>query len=796
MRALPSSLGTAVLLLALAPPSWVRADAKGPRVAVLGFEDASTAQGYSALGKGLQSMLTTDLAKVPEIKLVERSRLEDVKAEIARSRGRAFDAKSAAKVGKLLGASHLLVGTFAGVGEDMRVDARLVGVKEADVVLAEQVAGERDAFFELEKDLAKKVIRALEVSFPARIRGEVAQLHTTDYQAFKRFSDGLERFDQGRYDEAIRALKDAARMDDRFALAKTTLGELEELREAIRQRKDVVKEAEDAARERALSAEAQAIDAWLGKLERKALKGKTRADRVVARRILASAMLAEPRGLKAWWDAIDRFAARRRGDAWARAFYDEAFKAWPASPLKLRDRLTFQAGHSYVEIFPLRPGRGLPDLDKHWTRLKKSWANDPVRRVTSGWEFIEGMARWGRTLHSSRRAASHLTEDALRTVTHRWKSPHPAYDKTLASWRARQTIEVAQRYLHDLALDDAARVMAVLGRASKDSKVLAQVEGMVQAIALTKRRLGSKELKHPRWSEEYFRQANLGPIGAHNVGVRLDSILGQAEGYFGSEDSVRNHWQITKIRRLWHCSDTDYVLLGQTPVWARQQCERLLTGARPDPWQTDELRYELEGRESRMTTSDKRDYDEEHAIPSLLIAGSEPVGDVAVRTALGFTPPPDHNHYRFSSRHKEKPNLASPPRATAGLLFGARNIDAGTPMGWNDEPRAPEAPLRAWMLVVRADRLALVRLIETLEDGQHGSLAFEETAIAEVRLPGDLPEPFDLELRVKGKRVEARAGSAHLEATLDARPSGFAGLYMGGVGFCRWGPLDIEPLGR
>lgn len=68
-----------------------------PRVAVMSFTDASSETGYAALGKGLQSMLTSDLSQIPDLKLVERARLQELQKEIALGKTGGFDKKTTAR---------------------------------------------------------------------------------------------------------------------------------------------------------------------------------------------------------------------------------------------------------------------------------------------------------------------------------------------------------------------------------------------------------------------------------------------------------------------------------------------------------------------------------------------------------------------------------------------------------------------------------------------------------------------------------------------------------------------------
>jgi TolB-like protein len=215
------------------------ADGK-PRLAVLEFRSAGAAKELESLGAGLQSMLTTDLSQVVGVTLVERARLHDVQGELKLGRTAAVDPATAARAGKLAGASHIVVGTFTVVGKKLRLDSRLVEVSSGKVALATSVDGDEDAFFELEKTLVNRLLASIGVTLSPKERGAVARIHTTDFEAFRRFSAGVQLFDDARYEEALAQLRAAAQKDEDFKLARVTLEEYERLAASLRtQAKDV-----------------------------------------------------------------------------------------------------------------------------------------------------------------------------------------------------------------------------------------------------------------------------------------------------------------------------------------------------------------------------------------------------------------------------------------------------------------------------------------------------------------------------------------------------------------------------
>ena len=143
MKRLASSVVVVVAAIAVAMASMSPARAAELRVAVLAFDNAGPAE-FEALGKGLQSMVTTDLAAVSALRLVERARLDDVLAEQKLGRSGAVDPKTAARIGKLAGASHLVAGSYTVVGGKFVVKSgQLVTIDEGKLIEKHNKAAKR-----------------------------------------------------------------------------------------------------------------------------------------------------------------------------------------------------------------------------------------------------------------------------------------------------------------------------------------------------------------------------------------------------------------------------------------------------------------------------------------------------------------------------------------------------------------------------------------------------------------------------------------------------------------------------
>jgi len=125
-----------------------------PTVAVLYFDYTGKDQELEVLRKGLAQMLISDLSGTDTIRVVERDRLEDILTELKLQGSGKIDPKSAAKLGKLLGAKYLVVGGYFDLQGVLRVDARIVDVETGRVVKSFGTNGKPGDFLPVEQTMA------------------------------------------------------------------------------------------------------------------------------------------------------------------------------------------------------------------------------------------------------------------------------------------------------------------------------------------------------------------------------------------------------------------------------------------------------------------------------------------------------------------------------------------------------------------------------------------------------------------------------------------------------------------
>ena len=174
-------------------------------VAISYFDNTSGNEKYNPLSKGLADMLITDLSNVKSLQIVEREKLESLLKEIDLGEGKFIDPNTAQSLGKGLGAEFILTGAFLSIDPMMRIDARIMEVGTGKVIGAEEVTGDGNDFFKLEKKLAQLLIERLKLDIVIEDNNPNLNL-----DAVLNYSEAIDLDDKGFKDEASKKLNKLA----------------------------------------------------------------------------------------------------------------------------------------------------------------------------------------------------------------------------------------------------------------------------------------------------------------------------------------------------------------------------------------------------------------------------------------------------------------------------------------------------------------------------------------------------------------------------------------------------------
>lgn len=208
-----------------------------PMVAVLYF-DYDSADEFFVLRKGLAEMLIADLSPLESVGFVERERLQEVLAELDLQQTPRFDQKTAAKVGKLLGARYLVLGSYFVLLGTLGINAALVDVETGVRVHTASAKGPAEDFLGVEQNLSANLSNFIYTRLPQLARpstpatpnghtkksGEAKLARKTpkkmNVKTALSFSSALEAGDKGNKAAAIEHLKKVMAEEPDFQLAK------------------------------------------------------------------------------------------------------------------------------------------------------------------------------------------------------------------------------------------------------------------------------------------------------------------------------------------------------------------------------------------------------------------------------------------------------------------------------------------------------------------------------------------------------------------------------------------------
>jgi TolB-like protein len=131
---------------------------RGTRVAILDFAGVGTLPNLAYLGRSIPETITTTFASQSDMLLIERLQLDKVLAELRLSETRYVDPDSAIQIGKLLGATYVVIGSYQSLGNKVRLMARRVKVETGEIFEAARVIGTADNIFTLEEELANALL--------------------------------------------------------------------------------------------------------------------------------------------------------------------------------------------------------------------------------------------------------------------------------------------------------------------------------------------------------------------------------------------------------------------------------------------------------------------------------------------------------------------------------------------------------------------------------------------------------------------------------------------------------------
>ncbi len=216
-----------------APAESAAQDAPRPTVAVMYFTNSALVGNadYQPLSKGMAELLITELSRNANIRVVERDRLQELLAEQNLSSGDRVDKETAVRMGKVLGAGHMLMGTFViDPRENMRIDVRAVNTETSEIEYVESIEGKASKLLSMVSELGSKVNGGLKLPprpADATKFSDAGGKNPNQFRAMLLMSRAIEEQDRKNVPAAVALYKQAIEANPDFERAKVLLATLE-----------------------------------------------------------------------------------------------------------------------------------------------------------------------------------------------------------------------------------------------------------------------------------------------------------------------------------------------------------------------------------------------------------------------------------------------------------------------------------------------------------------------------------------------------------------------------------------
>lgn len=196
------------------------ADVSDNTLAVFPLIYQGTDTTYVPLSRGFSEMVSIDLAKIKQFRILERVRIQAVLDEIKFSQSTLVDQSTAPRAGKILKAGTIVSGDYdvthngyfrINLGSwDSQTSIRKTWVNKS---------GSLDDFFRLQKDVVFAFLQAYGIELTKTEMESISHIPTQNLQAFLLYSRGLLQEDAGNFRQAESYFNDAISIDPQFNAA-------------------------------------------------------------------------------------------------------------------------------------------------------------------------------------------------------------------------------------------------------------------------------------------------------------------------------------------------------------------------------------------------------------------------------------------------------------------------------------------------------------------------------------------------------------------------------------------------
>ena len=192
-------------------------------IAVTDFKNLGSAKLVPFI-KGLTAMITSDLAKVPQVRVLERAKIQALMKEMELGLASGIvDANTAPKLGKMIQAGKVAWGKMdTPDGTNLKITSIVTEIIENTDLQETDAEGAMTQFFKLQKKLVFGILQGMGIEkadLPPSIQKAIDRPHTTSVDALVQFGMGIDFLDNYNFIDAKQAFSNALDIDPSFDLA-------------------------------------------------------------------------------------------------------------------------------------------------------------------------------------------------------------------------------------------------------------------------------------------------------------------------------------------------------------------------------------------------------------------------------------------------------------------------------------------------------------------------------------------------------------------------------------------------
>ncbi|HEY6906702.1 MAG TPA: CsgG/HfaB family protein [Ignavibacteriaceae bacterium] len=200
-----------------------------------------TNKDYAPLSRGFSEMVSIDLAKLKDITVLERVRIQAVLDELKLSQSKEVDQSTAPRVGKILKAGTIVSGDYdVTENGDFKINLGSWEVETSQRKSWVNKSGSLKDLFVLQKQVVFAFLQENGFQLTQEDKEKIAYIPTQNLEAFLAYSKGLQEEDAGNYQQAEGFFNQASQLDPHFQDAGSKLQSTQSISKSGGTKEDLV----------------------------------------------------------------------------------------------------------------------------------------------------------------------------------------------------------------------------------------------------------------------------------------------------------------------------------------------------------------------------------------------------------------------------------------------------------------------------------------------------------------------------------------------------------------------------